>query len=250
MPPRPSVRLAAAGCLALLALAAPARAQGGGKGFLFAAPQGGVSLRGGFFGASARSDLFAFVTDTLTLRRGDFAGPGVLAELTVALPGTRLEAVLGGGYAATRASSEFRDWVDEDDRPIAQTTEFRRAPVTLGLKAYLAPRGRAIGRFAWVPARVAPYVGVGAGATWYEFRQKGEFVDFETNAIFGETYESTGWGATGYAGGGVDVSLSPRVALTADARWAAARARVSGSFEGYVVDLGGPSTTVGLTYRF
>ena len=59
---------------------------------------------------------------------------------------------------ASRSStqSEFRHWLDNNDLPIQQTTEFQRVPLTASLKMYLGPPGRSIGRFAWIPKRFAP----------------------------------------------------------------------------------------------
>ena len=230
---------------------APLGAQAGGPGFSFRQPRGSLSIRGGLAGATAGGDLFGFATDTLTLSRGDFAGPSLVAEAAFGRPGGRLEAVASLGWATASAPSEFRNWVGEDDQPIAQTTSFKRVPVTLGLRAYVLPRGRAIGRFAWVPSRLAPYVGAGVGATWYRFKQFGEFVDYETLDVFRGEFESSGWGATAYGGAGLDVSLTPVAALTVDARYLASRAAVGGDFEGFGdIDLSGLATTVGFTFRF
>ena len=235
----------------LLAVAAPARAQDGGDGFLFRAPTVALTLRAGRAAASARSDLFDFAMDTLTLGRRDFAGVSLGAELAVGGPGSRIDAVVGVAYASSSAPSEFRNWVDANDQPIVQTTTLRRVPVTLGVRAWLVPRGRTIGRLAWVPARVAPYAGAGVGATWYRFRQEGDFVDFETRDVFGDSFETSGWGPSAYGSLGMDVTLTPRIALTADARYAYARASVGGDFAGFdKVDLSGLATTAGLTFRF
>ena len=224
-----------------------------GKGFLFRPPSASLTLRAGMADVSARGDLFDLVTNTLTLERSDFTGLSASGELAFGRPGSRLDVVLGGGYMSADAGSDYREVTGSDGLPIVQTSSLKRVPVTLGLKAYLLPRGRMIGSLAWVPSRVAPYVGVGAGALWYRFKQYGEFVDFTTpdSAIFEDVYQSSGWGPAGYAGGGIDVTLSPRVALAVDARYMYAQAGVNGSFTGFDrVDLSGLSTTVGITFRY
>lgn len=254
----PAARWTVAALAAALALAEPSGAQTGGKGFLFREPPGSFSIRGGLSSATARSDLFDEVMGNLTLDRGDFLGGAVAADVGIALPGTRLELVLGTGFATTAARSEYRDFVEEgpttspdDDLPIAQTTTFRRIPVTAGIKAYLTSRGRTIGRFAWVPSRVTPYLGAGGGATWYRFRQEGDFMDFETLNIATRLYESSGWGPLGYVGGGLDVTLSPHVALTADARYQYAWSTPNLDFADYDrMDLSGVLTTLGFNFRF
>lgn len=246
-----TARWTAAGLVAALALAGPVMAQTGGKGFLFGEPRGSVALRGGLAGATLGGDVFAEARDLLTLDRGDFVGGALAADVGIVLPGTRFELVLGAAVSRKDARSEYRDLVDNNDRPIEQTTTLDRVPLTAGLKAYLTPRGRSIGRFAWVPARVAPYVGAGGGAMWYEFRQEGDFVDLETMVVSGDFFESSGWVPTAYAGGGLDLTLAKHVTLTADARYQYGRARPRSPFEGYDrLDLSGVMTTFGFNFRF
>lgn len=227
-----------------------AAAQGSGDGFLFREPTRTIVLRGGFAHASAGSDIFTFATDQLTLGSGDFSGPTFGADLAVQLT-PRLDVVVGASYAGRSARSEFRDWVDQDDRPIEQTTKFRRVPVTASAKLYLMPRGRTIGRFVWLPARYAPYVGVGGGAMWYRFSQEGDFVDFETLDVFSDELESSGWTGTAHAMAGLDFALTPRLGLTGEARYTYAKATLGDDFEGFdKIDLSGISTTIGLSIRF
>lgn len=238
--------------VAALAAATPAAAQEGGKGFLFSPPKGGLVIRGGISAPSASSDLFDYATDTLTLGRKDFVGFTLNYEVEAALPDPRFMIVVGSGFSTASAPSEFRNWSDNNDQPITQTTRFTRIPVTAGLKAYLTPRGRTIGRYAWVPARVAPYVSAGGGAMWYKFRQEGDFIDFASASkdVFTGTFQTDGWGPAAYGAAGLDLSLSPHVALTADARYSYARASVGGSFTGFdKIDLGGFAMTLGFNLR-
>jgi outer membrane protein W len=255
-PPSVSARARRAAVVvgALLSVAAPVRSASGqsqGNGFLFQVPKGALTVRLGMSNPSARSDLFEFATDSLTLNRSDFAALAVAAEFSFTTAVPQLDVALGVGYAGSRAPSEFRNWVDTDDRPIEQTTTFRRVPVTASLKAYLTPRGREVGHFAWVPARVSPYVGAGLGMMWYSFRQEGDFVDFETLDVFTSQVESSGWGPMAQGLAGVDVTVSPRVALTADARYVRSNANVMGDFEGFErLDLSGLTTSLGFNFRF
>jgi hypothetical protein len=235
---------------ALLAPPAPAQAQHAGDGFLFRPPAVGFTVFGGFARPDAGSDIFDFATEQLTLGRGDFNSPAVGADVAVRLtPRTAL--TLGAAYAGRATRSEFRDWVDGDEQAIEQSTEFARVPVTVGVKAYLTPPGRSIGQFAWVPARYAPYVGVGGGAMWYRFRQTGDFVDFETLDIFRDEVESSGWTPTAQGLAGLDVSLTPRLVLAGEARYLWARAPLDGAFQGFdPIDLSGLSATLGFSVRF
>lgn len=242
-----ALTVAAAALLPLASLGA----QASGNGFLFREPRVHVTLRTGFAGATARGELFDFTTDTLTLGRGDFGALALAADVAIGRPGSRLDVVMGAGYAASSAPSEFRNWVDNEDRPITQVTTFRRVPLTASLRAYLLPRGRAVGSFAWLPSRIAPYVGAGAGAMWYRFEQKGDFVDYETLDVFTDAFETSGWGPMAQAMAGADFALGARAAITADARYVYAKAGVGGDFAGFDdIDLSGISTTVGITFRF
>src|SRR5688572_27934837 len=169
--------------IAITAIAFPSHAQRAGDGFLFRAPGGTWTFRGGFAHAMANSDVFAFVTDQLTVDRSDFSSPTFGTSLGIRLS-ARNELMVDVSYAGLKHTSEFRDWVDQDDQPIQQTTSMRRIPITIGLRHYLTAPGRAIGRFAWIPARRALYVAGGVGTMEYKFRQVGDFVDFETLNVF------------------------------------------------------------------
>jgi outer membrane protein W len=250
------VRIPGAAVLAALALAvltlapAVAHAQAGGRGYLFGAPRGSFTIRAGYDGAIANSDLFTFVTHELTLQKRDFAAPVLSTEFAFPL-NSRVDASVSLGYARAVAPSEFRDWLDNDNLPIQQQTEFTRVPLAVNLKAYLEPRGRAIGRYAWVPTRVAPYIGAGLGTMWYRFRQSGDFVDFDTNDIFTDTYESSAWTPMANVMTGADITVTPAVALNIEARYAWAQGPVGRDFSGFHrIDLSGVSLTAGVTFRY
>lgn len=238
-------------CAAALLLAVPARAQlpPSGDGFLFREPRLTATLRAGYGHATAGSDVFGFATDQLTLERRNFDGFAVGGELAVRLA-PRVDVLIGASYAGREATSEFRDWVDQDDLPIEQTTRFERVPLTVGARAYLLPRGRSVGRFAWIPAPIAPYLGGAAGTIWYRFQQQGDFVDFETQDVFADRLESQGWAPAVQALGGVDLSLSPRFALTLDGRFTWAEADLDAAFQQFdPIDLSGFAATLGLSLR-
>jgi opacity protein-like surface antigen len=241
--------LAALALTAALTLPAAAAAQGG-DGFLFRPPIGSFTLRGGVDRALGNSDVFEFAHERLTLGSNAFTGFNVGADLAINLS-NRVDVVLGVSHARSSARSEFRRFVGEDDLPIEQTTGLARTPVTVSVRAYLAPRGRAVGRFAWIPARVSPYVGVGGGSMWYRFAQEGEFVDEETLDVFRATLRSSSWTPTAHGLAGAEFSLSPRVALTTEARYSWARADMSDDFRDFDrIDLSGLVATAGLSLRF
>jgi outer membrane protein W len=227
-----------------------AGAQESGNGFLFGAPAGSFTLRGGWALARAGSDLFSFATNQLTLNRRDFSSPELGGDLAFRIRSTT-ELVVSSSISGMGKRSEFRAFIDNNDQPIEQQTTFRRIPVTVGVKQYLSPTGRSIGNFAWVPERFAPYVGAGAGMMYYQFRQEGDFIDFQTTKVFHDLYDSDGWTKMADLNAGLDVSLGPRFALTTDARYVWSSAPLSLDFSGFHrLDLSGLSTTVGLAVRF
>ncbi|OYV72236.1 MAG: hypothetical protein B7Z72_05210 [Gemmatimonadetes bacterium 21-71-4] len=121
----------------------------------------------------------------------------------------------------------------------------------MSLKAYLAPRGRSIGRLAWVPNGVAPYVGVGAGTMWYSFRQGGDFVDTTTTNVFSDVFRSSGWTPVAHLFAGSDFAIRPGMAFNVEARYEFARGTLSQDFVGFNrIDLSGVSMMAGLTFRF
>jgi hypothetical protein len=248
------VRVGAAGAVALaaaLALAPPAAGQGGGDGFLFRAPTGRLGLRVGYTRPNAGSDVYSFFTNELTLGKSDFGAVELAADLALRVA-PRNEVVFSVGYAGSRARSEFRYWVDQNNLPIEQHTTLQRVPITASVKWYLEPPGRAIGRFAWLPRRYAPYVGVGAGAMWYRLHQWGDFVANDSvHSVFSDSFSSNDWALTAHAFAGLDVALSPRFVLTGEARYTYARAPLSSDFQNFDrIDLSGFSLTAGVAVRF
>ena len=229
-----------------------AQTLGSGNGFLLGTPSGSFTIRAGYAGARAGSDVFAFTDSNLTLNRGDYGGLTFGADFSWVL-GDRTKLSLSADYAGTSHPSEFRHFVDNNNQPITQSTDFRRIPLTVSIQQYLTSPGRTIGRFAWVPRQVAPFVGVGGGIMYYRFHQAGDWVDFNTDSIFTAELESSDWVPTVHAFAGADFSLTPRLALTAQARytWASAKPDPNGDFGSFDrFDLAGFATTVGLTVRY
>jgi hypothetical protein len=240
----------ASALIAALLLATPVHAQSQGDGFLFKQPSGSVTFRTGFDRANAGSDLFSFTTKQLTVDRGDFSGLSLAADVSISVS-RRADVVISVAHSSSYTKSEFRDWLDNNRLPIEQTTTYRRVPLTGSLKAYLVQPGRSIGHFAWVPARFSPYVGAGGGVMWYRFAQAGDFIDFNTTRVFFDSFDSNGWTPTVHGFGGVDISLNPRFAFTAEARYEWGKANLSSDFAGFDrIDLSGFTMTTGISVRY
>lgn len=236
---------------ALAVLAGPLRAQDeGAGGYLLHTPTATLTLRTGYDFANAGSDIFKTVMSELTLNRSDFSSATIATDLAFRLS-PQVDAEFGLGYARSAAQSQFRGWLDNNNLPIEQSTELTRVPLTVNLKAYLQPRGQAIGRFAWVPARFAPFVGAGVGTMYYKFRQGGDFVDTVTTNVFSDVFTSSGWTPMIDGFAGADFTINPSMAFTAEARYSWAQGQLGGDFTGFNrIDLSGVAITAGLTFRF
>ena len=253
---RPGVRpnaLAAAGLIAVCAFAPGVGAQGSGKGFLFKKPVGSFAFRGGYAVANASSDVFSDATALLTLDKKDFSGFNWGGDISYSTS-DRFDVLFDAEVASASKSSEFRNFIGSDDKPIEQSTKFKRVPLTLGLKYYLASRGRSVSQFAYVPSKFAPFVSVGGGAMYYSFQQKGDFVDFNSVDldVFNTTLESSGWAPMAHGAAGLEYSVGPWLALTGEGRYVWAKASLDrDAFEGYdKIDLNGFTGTVGIRVRF
>ena len=249
---RPSLLVRTA--IVFCALGAPlhlsAQSRYGGDGFLYGRPSVSVTVRGGLAQPTAKSDIFAFSRKNLTLSQSDYLSGSWGVDVGVRLA-NKLELQLGVAYSSRSADSEFRDWVDNEKKPIEQSTTFRRTPMTVGLKYYLTSPGRSLGKLAWVPSKVTPYVAAGGGVVSYLYQQSGDFVDFKTLDVFSSTLSSRATTATGFAALGVGYSLSSSFSLVTEARYDSARGRTTRDFQGFSrIDLSGVAMTAGLNVRF
>lgn len=218
--------------------------------FLFDPPTGSAGFRLGGSFPRADSQIFDFVTEQLTLDRDDFRAMVFGVDLAFRL-NDYLDVVAGFDYSRSTSSSEVRDFVDESNLPITQQTRFSRLPLTGTARFFPAGKGEQVGQYAWIPRRVAPYIGAGGGVTWYQFQQSGEFVDFRDLTIFADRLTSDGWAPIVHVLGGLEINLNRRLFLGLEARYAWADAELGLDFSGFdPIDLSGFQTTGGLHIRF
>ncbi|HKY22241.1 MAG TPA: hypothetical protein VJM31_13590 [Vicinamibacterales bacterium] len=249
---RPSISTTAL-ALALAAsglCVSPASAQTTSPDFLFGKPRGSVGLRSGWVFASARSDLFTFVQDQLTVARKDFNAPAVGFDVDLTIT-PRASVVAGFDFSKTSKDSEYRNFVDNRRLPINQTTSLREMYFSGSFKFALTPRGREISRRAWIPAAVTPYVGAGGGVLSYQFLQFGDFIDVEDFDVFPETYRSSGLAPAGHVFGGVDVRVWKRLYMSGEGRYLWSKATLDRDFSGFdPIDLAGFKLSGGVHYMF
>lgn len=242
--------------LAIAADARPCAAQGtrshpgSTQDFLFGSPRGSVTIRGSWVFARAGSDLFDFVTDQLTLDDKDFDAPAIGGEIAIALS-SRLEALGGLEFSAAQSPSEYRHLVDNNRLPITQETRLKNLHISGSVKVALTPRGRSISRLAWVPRGLTPYVGGGLGAVYFDFNQRGDFVDFADLSVFTDVFQSTGWAPSVHAFGGADIQMYRKLFLKLEGRYLWASGELERDFIDFdPIDLAGFRMTVGASVLF
>ena len=236
-------------CLAVVLVAAPLE-RAAAQDFLFGPPVAQLTVRTGPVVHRANGDLYDFFTSQLTIDKSDFRALSFAGELAV-IADERVDIVIGLSYAEMQSGSEFRDWVDNEDLPIEQTTVLSTMPLTASVRLYPLSRGEAISRLAWAPARVTPYIGGGIGLTWYDLRQHGDFIQMSDLSVFPEEYEADGTGRTVHALAGADVWVSARFGINLDARYTYGSAGLGGDFYDWdTLDVSGLQAGVGLTFRW
>lgn len=197
--------------------------------FMLGRPRGFLAIDGGFLFANAGSDVYDFITEQLTLRKKAFNAPVIGGRLGAALT-PRLEVAVLIEQSNASEASEYREFVDNQNLPITQTTAKREVQLAANLRWSLLPAGRRISRFAWIPRTFTPFVGAGAGAIKYEFEQYGSFVDFQTMRVFNSTFRSEGWAPSVHAFAGADLRVYRKLYLTGEARYTWSTAPLSDDF--------------------
>jgi opacity protein-like surface antigen len=120
-----------------------------------------------------------------------------------------------------------------------------------------------VGQYAWIRKAVVPYIGGGIGGTWYELKQKGDFVhetdsedledDFCLGAdacVFSDVFTSDAWAFSQHAFAGVDIKLTRSFGLILEGRYYWANADLRGDYEGYKsIDLDGARVMLGFNWK-
>ncbi len=212
-----------------------------------------LGVRGGAAFNRAEGEIYDFLTDNLTLSDSDFYAPAFTIDVSVRAT-SWLDVVAGFEVSERRNKSEFRDFV-EAGAPIKQKTRLTQIPLTTSLKFYPLGRGRQVGRYGWVRSTWVPYLGGGIGATWYELRQKGDFVVTDPSSpffkdIFEAEVQSEGWAFAQHLFAGVDLKLTRNFGLVLEGRYYWARADLEGDFVGFdPINLDGGRIMLGVSWR-
>jgi opacity protein-like surface antigen len=225
------------------------------QGFLFAPPGASLTVRGGLARPAASGELFESLFQWHTMGAGDFRAEVLGGDLMFRFA-DRLDVGISMDWTRSTVRSEDREYAYPPNSPtcpdcaITQTTRLRRTPVTILARAYPLPRGEAVSSYAWIPRRISPYIGGGAGVMNYRLEQEGDFVDRTTLAIFSDEFTTSSTTFAAQALAGVEVWASPRVGLRGEGRYTWASADPDYPFEFDSVDLSGWQVTAGLSLRF
>lgn len=236
----------------LIALPSVTSAQASGDGFMFKKPSGSLSVRGGYALANTSSQPFSILKRETTIgaRSFDSFSTGVDLNFVVA---RRIDLVLSGDLSSRTKSAEYREW-EENGKPIIQQSTLERVALGAGLRYNLADRGRQISALAYIPARTIPYVGLSGGMMWYDFRQKGDFVestDQQTASIYADDLKSRHYNFMGQAYAGIDRRLTARWSLIGEARYTQASAKLIHDYAGLGnIQLSGLALNAGAAIRF
>ena len=226
--------------------------------FLFGQPRGIVGLSSGWLRASG-GGVFDWFRDYLVLgvdAEGEFIPIGDRAYDTVLFRfvggfslSPRVDVVLDVTPANRTFASEYEEFT-ENGRPIVQSTRVWQVPINAGVRYWVLPRGRSIGRLAWVPSTVAFHVGAGGGARWYRLQQLGDFVDFVDLSIHTDGIRSQGWALSRHVSAGVSVRLTRQLFAVAEIRQVWSQAVASRAFDFGDIDLNGVQMTGGVEFVF
>ncbi len=239
----------------LLSAASPAVAQDipirrPAPDFLFEQPHGSVTLRGSWLFNRGGSDWYEFVTGHLTLRQKDFNAPGFGFDVNVPIT-SRVEGQFSFDISRSSKLSEYRDFVDNNRLPIEQTTTLRELNFGGNIRVNLLERGQALSRLTWIPRKVVPYIGAGAGVMNYNLQQVGDFVDFVDFSVFPEVFESHAWAPSAQLFGGADVYVLKRMYVTVDGRYLWSSANLGQDWIGFEkLDLAGFRLSGGVNFIF
>jgi hypothetical protein len=145
------------------------------------------------------------------------------------------------GYGRRRDTSYVDYTWEDDDSEIEQRLQVSAVPVGMSLRWFPTDTRRGI----------APYLTVGADLVIWDYREEGDFIDFDTMDINSAEFQSSGVTPGLHVAAGFRAPLGYDFALTGEARYLLAKkADMGGDFRAYSIDLSGASATIGLLLRF
>jgi hypothetical protein len=219
---------------------------------------GGLDVRLGAFFPSADSNLFNDVA-TLYTHGGplgpDGNPPGVQDSDWIGVFGgiefnqrvaKNLELAISVDGYERDFQTAYRGYTHEDGRDITQ--ELKLSIVPLGVSLRFVPTSRR--------ATFAPFVAVGADLVFWDYRERGDFVDFfdPSLPIVPDVFVSDGVAPGFHVAGGVRIKMSDDISLVAEGRYLWADDEMDDDFfranNPFRIDLSGAAATLGVHIRF
>ena len=230
--------------------------------FLLGRPHASIAVRGNWVMASAGSDIYDFVSEFLTIDKSDFNTASIAADLSIYVK-PQFDVMVGFDGSSEEIASQYRGYSETVSGstttiPIQQRTELQQWNFSGSARFGLVSRGREIGRLAYIPRTVVPYVGAGGGVTKYSFKQSGDFVDFATEnpaagtfSIFSDSFISDGWAPSAHVFGGTDILVFKRLYFNVEGRYSWVKADLDQDFIDFEpIDLGGFRFGAGINFLF
>jgi hypothetical protein len=237
--------------LALVALPSIAAAQSG-KGYLFKRPSGSFVMRLGYEAANTSSQPFTVAREQTTLGPRSFDGFKLGLDLNATMT-DHLDFVTTFDASTRTNTAEYREW-EEGGQPIVHQSTLDRAALGVGIRFNPLGRGKQISSLAFIPAKMVPYVGGTVGMMWYDFTQKGDFVevvDDTTGNIFTDELRSSHYNVMAQAFTGIERRVNARWSLVGEARYTQSSAKLVKDYAGLGdIQLSGLAFTLGATVRF
>jgi opacity protein-like surface antigen len=209
---------------------------------------GNLDLRIGAFFPRADSNLFRedaalYLRDGHGLKKSDWTGwaGGIAYNSKIA---NNLEiGVSLDGYGKTLHTS-YADYTNDAGGEIRQSLELDVVPLAVSLR--MVPTSRR--------ARLAPFVEVGADVVFYEYKEFGDFIDFQSHQdplpIYSDAFKSSSAAPGFHVAGGLKVAINDDFSVVGQYKYLFAEHDMDEDFSGLRIDLSGGMATLGLNIRF
>jgi opacity protein-like surface antigen len=233
-----------------------ANSQDNQSGFSFKKPKIFFGGHAGMNFPQAKGEIFSTAIRDLTLKKSDFQSPTCGFDFGVYI-NSHFAAVASLDYARATKKTEYRDFVEDNGNPIIQTTRFSQFSFLGTLRYYPRKMGEVVGSYSWIPNRILPYVGGGAGLAHYSFSQQGDFVNSTNYSIFTDLLSTQNPALMTHLSAGLDFVLTRRIIANVEGRYSWAHGDISTGLTGYSrdywfdsMDLNGLKTIGSISFRF
>jgi opacity protein-like surface antigen len=201
----------------------------------------GLDLRAGAFFPRADSNLFDDTEELFGAQKDDWIGFTGGAEYSFGVA-EHLEVGFHVDYYGRQLDTFYVDFTRPNGQDIFQTLEIDTLPVGATVRYVVNPSRGA----------VTPYVGVGADAVFYEYKQYGDFINFfeDDLPVTSDFFVDEGTAFGFHVTAGVRFPLGDDFSIVAEGKYVWAKTDMGEDFRLNEIDLSGPSATLGLNLRF